>query len=96
MGRSARRAGDPDPSQRVSVYDGGRGVLGVIGVPVPRLWMGIACSGVVLGLFVALAIRPRLCVAMLLVAAFAVFHGHAHGTVLPAFGVLFTIIKLTV
>jgi urease accessory protein len=29
-------------------------------------------------------VRPKLAVAALLVGAFAVFHGHAHGTELPA------------
>jgi urease accessory protein len=33
---------------------------------------------------VALQTRPPLVVAAVLVAAFAVFHGHAHGTELPA------------
>ena len=63
------------------------GVLGVIGVPVPNVEIGIALSGVVLGLMVAFAVRPPLWLAMLLVAAFAIFHGHAHGSALPAFGV---------
>jgi len=38
----------------------------------------------VLGLMVAAAARPPLAVAGAVVAAFAVFHGHAHGTELPA------------
>jgi len=62
-------------------------VLGVIGVPVPNVEIGIALSGVVLGLMVAFAVRPPLWMAMLMVAAFAIFHGHAHGSALPAFGV---------
>jgi urease accessory protein len=63
------------------------GVLGVIGIPVPNVEIGIALSGVVLGLMVAFAVRPPLWMAMLIVAAFAIFHGHSHGTALPAFGV---------
>ena len=63
------------------------GVLGVIGVPVPNVEIGIALSGIVLGLMVAFAARPPLWLAMLIVAAFAIFHGHSHGTALPAFGV---------
>ncbi len=59
------------------------GVLGVAGVPVPSVEIGIALSAVVLGLMVALAQRPPLWVAALLVGAFAIFHGHAHGTELP-------------
>jgi urease accessory protein len=63
------------------------GVLGVIGIPVPNVEIGIALSGVVLGLMVAFAVRSPLWMAMLIVAAFAIFHGHSHGTALPAFGV---------
>jgi urease accessory protein len=59
------------------------GVLGVAGVPVPAVEMGIAGSGIVLGVMVAAAARPPLWVAGVLVAVFAVFHGHAHGTELP-------------
>ena len=59
------------------------GMLGVLGIPLPAVEVGIAASAVVLGLMVALALRPPLWAAGLLVAAFAVFHGHAHGTELP-------------
>lgn len=57
--------------------------LGVAGVPLPAVEVGIALSGVVLGLLVAFAVRAPLWVAALIVGAFAVFHGHAHGTELP-------------
>ncbi|MFM9847510.1 MAG: HupE/UreJ family protein, partial [Hyphomicrobiaceae bacterium] len=59
------------------------GALGVIGVPLPGVEFWIASSAIVLGLCVALALRPPLWVAAFIVAAFAVFHGHAHGTELP-------------
>ena len=59
------------------------GVLGVAGVELPMVETGIAASALVLGLMVALAVRPPLWVAAVLVGAFAVFHGHAHGTELP-------------
>lgn len=59
------------------------GALGVIGVPVPAVETGIAASAVVLGAMVALAARPPLWIAAVIVAAFAIFHGHAHGTELP-------------
>lgn len=59
------------------------GVLGVIGVPLPAVEIGIATSAIVLGLVVALAARPPLWVAAVIVGAFAIFHGHAHGTELP-------------
>jgi len=59
------------------------GALGVIGIPIPSVETGIASSALVLGGMVALAARPPLWVAALLVGAFAIFHGHAHGTELP-------------
>ena len=59
------------------------GVLGILGVPLPGVETGIALSAVVLGLMVALAARPPLWVAAVLVGVFAIFHGHAHGTELP-------------
>lgn len=60
------------------------GALGVAGVPLPHVETGIAVSALVLGAMVALAVRPPLWVAAVLVGAFAIFHGHAHGTELPA------------
>jgi urease accessory protein len=59
------------------------GVLGIIGVPLPLVETGIATSAIVLGLMVALASRPPLWVAAVLVGAFAIFHGYAHGKELP-------------
>jgi len=59
------------------------GVLGILGVPLPGVEIGIAVSAAVLGMVVALAARPPLWVAGLIVGAFAVVHGHAHGTELP-------------
>lgn len=59
------------------------GVLGILGVPVPAVETGIASSAVVLGLMVALAARPPLWAAAVLVGAFAIFHGYAHGKELP-------------
>jgi urease accessory protein len=61
--------------------------LGVIGVPLPGVEIGVAVSGVVLGIMVAFSLRPPLWAAAVLVAAFAVFHGHTHGTALPLSGV---------
>jgi len=60
------------------------GALGVLGVPLPMVEAGIALSGVVLGLLIAFAVRAPLWVAAVIVGVFAVFHGHAHGTELPA------------
>lgn len=59
------------------------GALGVIGVPVPAVETGIAGSAVVLGAMVAFKVRPPIWVAAVIVGAFAIFHGHAHGTELP-------------
>jgi urease accessory protein len=59
------------------------GALGVVGVDIPAIETGIALSGVVLGLAVAFAIKPPLWIAGIIVGAFAIFHGHAHGTELP-------------
>jgi urease accessory protein len=62
------------------------GFLGLLGVPVPGTEIGIAVSAILLGLMVALEVRPPLWVAAGLVGFFAVFHGYAHGTELPAGG----------
>jgi urease accessory protein len=62
----------------------GGAALGMLGVPVPPVDIGIALSVLVLGGCVALAIRAPVWVAALIVAAFAVFHGYAHGKELPS------------
>ena len=59
------------------------GVLGILGVPLPAVETGVASSAVILGLMVAFAVRPPLWAAAVLVGAFAVFHGYAHGRELP-------------
>jgi urease accessory protein len=59
------------------------GAMGVIGIPIPSVETGIAVSAIVLGAMVALALRPPIWVAAVIVGAFAIFHGHAHGTELP-------------
>ena len=59
------------------------GVLGILGVPLPGVEIGIAMSAAVLGMMIALAARPPLWIAGILVGAFAIFHGHAHGAELP-------------
>ena len=60
------------------------GLLGLLGVPVPGVEIGIAVSAIVLGAMVLAEVRPPLWLAALIVACFAVFHGHAHGRELPA------------
>ncbi|MEQ9395335.1 HupE/UreJ family protein [Haliea sp.] len=59
------------------------GALGLAGVPVPSVEIGIALSALVLGIMIVLAARPPLWLAGVIVAIFAIFHGHAHGTELP-------------
>ncbi len=60
------------------------GVLGMAGVLLPSVELGIALSVLVLGLAIAFAWRPFEPVALLIIAAFAVFHGYAHGAELPS------------
>jgi len=60
------------------------GVIGILGVPLPAVETAIALSAMVLGIMVALAARPHVAIAALLVAVFAIFHGHAHGSELPS------------
>jgi urease accessory protein len=59
------------------------GAIAILGVPVPAVEIGIALSAIVLGGMIALAARPPLFIAALVVGAFAIFHGHAHGAELP-------------
>jgi len=60
------------------------GFLGLVGIPLPGVEVGIALSAILLGVMVAREARPSMVVAAALVAFFAIFHGHAHGTELPA------------
>ena len=59
------------------------GLLGISGVPVPMVEAGILASVVVLGLLVLAAAQLPVAVGAVLVAAFALLHGHAHGAELP-------------
>jgi len=71
------------------------GVLGVLRVPLPVPEVMVALSAFVLGIAVAMRLRLPFVSAAAIVAVFAVFHGHAHGSELPgsadplAFGVGF-------
>jgi urease accessory protein len=60
------------------------GALGIAGVRVDNAELWIAGSAVALGLCVALALRAPLWAAAILAGLFALFHGHAHGTEMPA------------
>ena len=59
------------------------GALGVMGVPLPLVEPGIAISSIVIGLAILAAWRAPTALAAVIVGAFAIFHGHAHGAELP-------------
>jgi len=59
------------------------GVAGILGLVLPAVEPGIVFSVIALGGAIAVARRPPLWVAALLVSFFAVFHGYAHGAELP-------------
>jgi urease accessory protein len=71
------------PSSFVLVMALGGG-LGVSAIELPLAEIGIALSVVVLGTAVALRLRPPLALAMGLFGLFALFHGHTHGSEMPA------------
>ena len=59
------------------------GLMGLLGLQLPGVEIGIALSAIVLGAMVLAEVRPPLWLAAVIVAFFAVFHGHAHGRELP-------------
>lgn len=60
------------------------GFLGLVGVPLPGVEIGIGLSALLLGLMVAVEVKPKHLVwPAVLVGVFGLFHGHAHGTELP-------------
>lgn len=56
----------------------------VSGLELPAVEAGTAASVLTLGLLIALAVRVPIAGSLAVVAAFALFHGHAHGSELPA------------
>ena len=60
------------------------GATGIYGVPLPMVEMGTALTVAVLGLLVAFEVKVRTPVAAAIVGVCALFHGHAHGSELPA------------
>lgn len=60
------------------------GMLGLLGMSLPGVEVGIAASAILLGLAVMSELRPPIAVGLGVVALFAIFHGHAHGTELQA------------
>jgi len=59
-------------------------MMGLLGIPLPGIEIGIAVSAILFGAMVLGEIKPKLYIAAVMVGFFAVFHGHAHGTELPA------------
>lgn len=59
------------------------GILGLVGVPLPLVEIGIAGSVILLGVAIAINRHMPIRIAMIIVAFFGLFHGHAHGTELP-------------
>jgi len=60
------------------------GALGMAGLRVPFTEEGIMLSLLVFGILIAVAARFPLPVSMAIVGLFAFFHGHSHGTEMPA------------
>ena len=60
------------------------GIMGILGIPLPGTEIGIALSIIALGSAIAFNWRPQEWIALLLISVFAICHGHAHGTELPA------------
>jgi urease accessory protein len=60
------------------------GALGMAGVSVPFVEPGILASVIALGLLVLTAARLPVVLGAVLMAAFALLHGHAHGAELPS------------
>lgn len=60
------------------------GLLGLLGIPLPGVEIGIAASALMLGGAIMSGKRWPIAVAAVVVGVFAIFHGHAHGTELPA------------
>lgn len=56
------------------------GALGLMGIPLPGVEIGIAVSAIILGALILGEVKMPLSAAIAIVAFFAVFHGHAHGT----------------
>ena len=60
------------------------GVLGMMAVSIPYVETGVVASVLILGVMVAAAVRLPLAVSVLIVGLFALVHGHAHGSEMPA------------
>jgi urease accessory protein len=69
------------------------GMMGLMGIKLPGIELCIALSALALGFAVLREARPKLWISAAIVGAFAIAHGHAHGTELPigASGVLYSV-----
>ncbi|MBI1886975.1 MAG: HupE/UreJ family protein [Nitrosomonadales bacterium] len=61
------------------------GALPLLGISLPLVEQGIALSVLLLGLLIAASVRLPLTLSGSMVGLFALWHGHAHGTEMPAF-----------
>ncbi|MCA9486156.1 HupE/UreJ family protein [Candidatus Woesearchaeota archaeon] len=59
------------------------GILGILGISLLGVEYGIVLSVILLGLAIAFAFKFKELWAIIVVAIFAVFHGHAHGEEMP-------------
>lgn len=71
------------PASFVSVMALG-GIMALTGIAMPFVEQGILVSVLLLGLLIAVAAKTPLALSMMIVGVFALFHGHAHGTEMPA------------
>ena len=60
------------------------GVLGMSGVALPFVEPAILASVIVLGVLAAFALKAPVWLGAVIAGGFALFHGHAHGTEVPA------------
>jgi urease accessory protein len=67
------------PAAFVSAMIAG-GAMGYAGLSIPMVEQGIALSVIVMGVAIALGLKMPADAGMALVAGFAIFHGHAHGS----------------
>lgn len=72
------------PAAFLAVMAGGAG-LALAQAPLPMVEFGIAGSVLAIGVLVGFGTRLPVPAAMAVAGAFALFHGHAHGTELPGF-----------
>lgn len=60
------------------------GTIGITGIHIPYVEQGIILSVLILGVFIAATVHLPLSLSSAVVGLFALFHGHAHGTEIPA------------